>query len=103
MDLADGLRRFRSGQGPTDAPAGHAVGFRHSVDDDGAISHSVDSRHGNVLGAVVQNVLVNLVGDAIGIPANAEIADELELAFREYFSRRIIRRVQDDGFSVSTE
>src|SRR5208337_5342971 len=67
VNLADGLRGFRRCNGPADAPAGDAVGFGHAVDDDGAVAHAVQAGHGEVLGAVVDDVLVNFVGDAVGV------------------------------------
>ncbi len=53
-----------------------------------------------MFGVIVQNVLVNFVREAIGIPANAEVADEFELGSRENFPCRIIRRVQNDRLGV---
>src|SRR2546430_5773036 len=50
----------------------------------------------SVFGAVVQNVLVDFVGDAVGVPPYAEVADEFELGSRENFASRIIGRVQND-------
>ena len=53
--------------------------------------------------AVVNNVLVNFIGDGEGVPAHAEVADEFQLLAREYFSRGIVRRVDDDGFGLGAE
>ena len=103
VDLADGLRGFRRSDSPADAPAGNAVRFGHAVDDDSAIAHAVNASHGNVLGAVVQNVLVNFVGDAVAVPTDTEIANEFEFGASEDFAGGIVGRVQDDGFGVRPE
>src|SRR2546430_16911546 len=53
-----------------------------------------------MLGAIVQNVLIDFVGDAVGIPSHTEVADEFELRSREDFPGGIIRRVQNNCFGV---
>ena len=58
---------------------------------------------GNMLGAVVEHVLVDFVRDGDHVPAQAEIADALEFAAREYFTRGIIGRVQHDGLGLGAE
>ena len=93
MDFADGLGSFRWSESPADAPAGDAVGFGHAVDDDGAVAHAVDAGHRDVLRRVIENVLVNFVGDAEGIPAHTQVADEFQLGAREHFARGIVGRI----------
>jgi len=53
-----------------------------------------------VLGAIIDDVLVDFVGDAVGVPAHAEIADEFEFGAREHFAGGIVGRVKDDGLGV---
>ena len=53
-----------------------------------------------MLRVVVQNMLVDFVGDAVSVPPDAEVAYEFEFRSREYFAGRIVRRVQDDCFGV---
>jgi hypothetical protein len=103
VDLADGLRGIRRGDSPAYAPTGDAIGLGHAVDDDGAIAHAVDARHGDVLGAVVEDMFVDFVGDAVGIPSYAKIANEFEFGASENFAGGIVRRVEDDGFCVRAE
>ena len=100
VDLPDGLRGFWRSKCPADAPARNAVRLGHPVDDDGVIAHAVDPRHGDVLGTVVEDVFVDFVGDAIGVPAQTEIANEFEFAKRENFPGRIVGRVDDDGLGA---
>src|SRR6266478_1356585 len=85
VDFANRRCRFRRSDGPADAPAGDAIGLEHAVDHDGALAHAIDARHGDVLRAVIQNVLVNFIGDAERVPAHAKIANEFQLRTREHF------------------
>src|SRR5882762_6920583 len=103
VDLADGLGGFGRSERPAYAPAGDAVGVGHAVDDDGAVAHAVDAGHRDVLRRVVENVLVDFIGDAEGVPADAEIADEFEFLASENFSRGVVRRVEDNRLGVRTE
>src|SRR2546430_4748431 len=48
-----------------------------------SVAHAIDARHGDVFGGIVEDVLVDFVGDAVGVPADAEVANELELGSRE--------------------
>ncbi len=89
VHFANRLRRLRRRQHPAHAPTGNAVRFRQAIYDDRAIAHSVDARHGNMFRAVVQNVLVDFVGDAVCVPPDAEVADEFEFRAREYLACRI--------------
>ncbi len=100
VDFADGLRGFGGSERPAYTPTGDAVGFGHAVDDDGVVAHAIDLRHGKMLGAIVENVFVDFVGDAEGVPAQAKIADEFQLAARKNFSRGIVGRVDDDRFGA---
>ena len=100
VNFANRLRRLRRSQHPAYAPSGDAVRFRQAIDDDRAVAHAVDARHGNMLGAIVQNVLIDFVGDAVGIPSHTEVTDEFELRSREDFPGGIIRRVQNNCFGV---
>ena len=56
-----------------------------------------------MLRAVINNVLVNFIGDGEGIPAHAEIANKFQFFAREYFSRGIVRRIDDDGLGLGAE
>src|SRR6266436_5181527 len=103
VDLANRRCRFRRSDGPADAPAGDTVGLGHAVDHDGALVHAIDARHGDVLGAVVQNVLVNFIGDAERVPAHAKIANEFQLRTREHFAGRIVRRIENKCFRMRPE
>ena len=103
VDFADGGSHFRSGNGPAHAPACDAVGLRKRIDSDGAVAHALERGHGNVLGAVVEHVLVDFIGNGVGIPADAEVPDGFELGALENLSRGIIRGVQDDGLRLRAE
>ena len=47
--------------------------------------------------AVVNDVLVDLVGDREHVPLLAELRDELQLCPGEDLACRVVRRVDDDG------
>ena len=56
-----------------------------------------------MLRAVVENVLVDFVGDGEHVVLDAEVADELEFLPAEHLAGRVIGRVQDDGLGVVLE
>ena len=94
---------FSGRNGPSHAPSGHAVGLRHAVDRDGAIAHAVERDHRNVLGAVVDDVLVDLVGDGEDIEFDAQVADQFQFFAGEDLAGGIVRSIEDDGFGVFVE
>src|SRR5256886_8284547 len=51
-------------------------GFRETIDNDSVVAHAINAGHGDVLRAIVKNVLVDFIGDAIGVPTNTEVANE---------------------------
>ena len=81
---------------PADAPPGHAVRLRQPVDRHRPLRHAVEGGDGHVPEAVVDDVLVDLVGDGDGIPPAAERGDRLELGAAEHLAGRIVWRVEDD-------
>src|SRR2546430_6990424 len=78
-------------------------GFRETIDNDSVVAHAINAGHGDVLRAIVKNVLVDFIGDAIGVPANTEVANEFELSAGENFARRIVWRIENDGFGVQAK
>src|SRR5215469_8201646 len=103
VDFADGLRGFGRSDGPADTPAGDTIGFGHAIDDDGVVAHAVDACHGEVLGAVVENVLVDFVGDAVAVPAQTKITDELEFAARVNLAGGVVGCVENDCLRLRHE
>src|SRR5262249_28990132 len=81
----------------------HAIGLRHAVDDDSAFAHAVKTSHRDVFGAIVENVFVDFVRDAVSVPLDAKVSNEFELFASEDFAGGIIWRVEDDGFRVRAE
>ena len=65
-----------------------------------AVAHALERGHGDVPGAVVEDVLVDFVGDGEGIPAHAEIADGFEFLAGEHLAGGIVRRIDDDGLGA---
>ena len=52
---------------------------------------------------IIDDVLINLIGDGKSVPAQAEFANKFEFFERKNFPRRIIGRVDDDGLGVGTK
>ena len=56
-----------------------------------------------MLGPVIEDVLINLVGDRQDIIFLAQLGDELEVAARKHAAGRVVRRVDDDGAGLVIE
>ena len=54
-------------------------------------------------GAVIDDVLVNLVGDGEGVPAQAEFANKFQFLASEDLAGRIIGSIHNDGFGPGAE
>ena len=100
MHLADRIRNCKRRDRPAHAPSGHAVSLRHPIDGDGPLAHSFQAGNRNVFRPIVKNVLVDLVGDGKHVKFHAQIANQFQLCASEYFSRRIIRSIQDDRLGL---
>src|SRR6267142_1075206 len=100
MYLADRIRNRRRRYRPTHAPPGHTVALRETVDCYGSLPHSFQAGDGNMLGAVIQNVVVNLVGDRQYVVFHTQIAEQFQFPPAEYLSRGIVWRVEDDRLGV---
>ncbi len=103
VDFADALGDGLFGDGPADPPAGDGVGLGDGVDGDGAVGHAGQCGERDVLGAVVEDVLVYLVGDGVCIPFLAEVGNLLELGAGEDFAGGVVGGVDDDGFGFGVE
>ena len=53
--------------------------------------------------AVIDDVLVNFVGDGEGVPLQTEFANKFEFLESEDLARRIIGSIHDDGLGVRAE
>src|SRR5256885_15095284 len=85
------------GDGVADAPARDRVRLRDARDGDGPLRHAGQGGDGDVLLAVVDDVLVDLVGDGEQVVGEAEIGDLLQLRSREDLARGIVGAVEEDG------
>ena len=56
-----------------------------------------------MLGSVIQDVLVDLVGDGEDVEFNAQVSDQFQFGAGEDLSRGIVRGVENDGFGVFGE
>src|SRR5207249_10629011 len=82
------------------APARDAECLRHPIHDDRALAHPVQRDRRDMFGAVVDDVLVNLICDGKDIPFLAQLSDELELLAAEYLTGRVIWSVDDNCFEI---
>jgi hypothetical protein len=103
VDFADAVREVGAGEDPADTPAGDGVGFRAAVDEDGAVSHAGQGHDGDVFGAVIEDMFVDLVGDAEGFVLLTEFGDEGEFVEREDAAGGVVGRVDDDGLGLRGE
>src|SRR5262249_36591898 len=94
---ADADGQLRVGDGVADAPTRDRVGLRDPGDGDGALGHARQRGDGNVLSAVVDDVLVDLVGDGEQVVAEGQIGDLLQLRRREDLAGGVVGAVEDDG------
>ena len=103
VDFTDGIRDGRRRHRPADTPSRDAVTLGETVDGDGAVAHPVEPGDRNVFCILVQDVLVNFVGDRQHVELNAQIANQFQFLTAEHLAGRIVRRVQDDCLGVMLE
>ena len=95
MDPPDADRELGRGDRPADPPASHGVGLRQRVDGDGPLGHPRQGRERDVR-ALVDDVLVYVVGQGDEVVLAAEVGDQLQLVLAKDLARRVVRRVDDD-------
>ena len=100
VDLFDALGDFGRGDSVAQTPAGDGVGLGQRAAADGALEHARQRGHVDVLMGCVDDVLVYLVGDAIGVVLFAEVGDKGELLARKDLAAGVGRVAQDDGLWV---
>src|SRR5262245_47089856 len=97
VSAPDADRQLRRRHRVANAPAGDRVRLGDAGDRDRALGHARQRGDGRVAEPVVDDVLVDLVGDRQEIVLQAEIGNGLQLALREDLARRVIGAVEDDG------
>ena len=100
VDLLDALGDLGRGNGVAKTPAGDGVRLRQRTAADGSLEHAGQRGHIDVLVGRVDDVLVYLVGDAVGVVLFAEVGDKGELLARKDLAARVGRVAQDDGLGV---
>src|SRR5262249_9191494 len=98
VDFAYGFCNSRGRDRPPHPPSRDRIALRQAVDGYGSVAHAVERRDRNMLGIVVQNVLVNLVGDGEDVVLHAQVADQFEFLAAEYLVRGIVWYVQVGRF-----
>ena len=97
LDVGGGRDGVGRPDQPSHPPAGHGVGLGHAVHHQapvGQLGHQ--HRHGVVLGAAVDEVLVDLVGQHPQAPLDGPAPDRLDLARRVDGPGRVGRRDEEE-------
>ena len=91
----------------THSPTRDRVSLRHRVHDDCSFAHAVELGHRDVFDLCaftrVENVLVNLIGEAECIELLTKSGNELHLFETKDFSRGIVGIANDDRFGLLVE
>ena len=101
LNRVDGLgNRLRRGE-KAEPPARHAPRLRKSVDDNRVlVMRRREARHALVLGAVVKQLLVNLVTHDEHAFLHADVAERFDFRGRVNRARRITRRIENEQSRV---
>src|SRR5262249_62125491 len=86
------------GAAPPNPPSSAAKILRKTADRNRSIAHAGQCCETDMSATVVEEILINLVGDRKEIVAYRDIGDVLELRARKYFPRWVARRVNKDDF-----
>src|SRR5262245_27487994 len=81
-----------------DTPSGDAEGFRIPANRNRSFAHAGQCCETDMLATVVEEILVNLVGEREEIVAFRHIGDVLKLSASKHFPGWVPRRVHNDGF-----
>ena len=79
VHLPDGPGEVPRCNGVADAPSGHAEGLGEGADGHGPLSHARKQGDGLVDVPVVQDVLVDLVGEDVEVVADRQLGDPVQL------------------------
>jgi len=77
-------------------PASHGIRLREAVEDDRPVGHPGQARERDVLGAVVQDSGIDLVGQHEEVMTDGELGDPLDVRGGQDAARRVGRRVDDE-------
>ena len=94
-ELPEHLAERRRDDRIAEAPAGHRKGLGKAVEDDRPLRHPGQRRDGHVLGTVVQDPAVDLVGQDPQVVADGELGDPLDIGPGQDAASRVGRRVDD--------
>ncbi len=97
MEVADGGRPLRIRSQVAEAPTGDTEDFGEAGDGDGALRHAGERGQGDMLCAVVKEVLIHLVGEDEKVVLQRERGERFELGAGEDFAAGVGGSVQDDA------
>ena len=101
VEVAHRAHPLRVGGHVAEPPAGHAERLAESRHHDGPLAHAVQRRQADVLRAVVDEVLVDLIGEDKQIVFSRRVGNRLQLRAGKDLAAGIGRRVHDDGARAS--
>ena len=96
VNLSDCVAEARRPKAPADAPAGDAVGLGHPADGHRPLPHPFEAGKAHVPRAVVNDVLVDLVGHRNDIPLPAQRGNLFEFAAGKHLPRGVVGSIDDD-------
>ena len=104
VHLADAGGQCRGRQNEADAPAGHAEGFGNAVDGDRPLGHARQGPQRNIFGAVVKDMLIDLVGDRQHVVFLAQLGNQFEILPGKDPAGGVVGRIDHDrpGFFVES-
>ena len=100
MDLFNALGDFGGSDGVAQAPTGDGVGLGQRAAADGSLEHAGQRGHIDMLVGRIDDVLIDFVGNAVGVVLFAEVSDKGELLARKDLATGVGRVAQDDGLGV---
>ena len=93
----DDLRR---GRDKADAPAGHGIGLRETVDDDGALLHAREGRNAGCFFSGVKQCVVDVVGDHQQVVLHRQLRDLCQRFARHDRAGGVVRGVDHQRLGV---
>src|SRR5712692_9201822 len=103
MDFPDASTEGLISGNVADPPACHAVSLGESESRDRAVPHIIETRNAHMFATVVENLVVDLVGDGERVMVDAEVPNNSELMTGEDSASGIVWCVDDDCFRLFSE
>ena len=103
MDLLGGVDDLGGGDDVAQAPAGDGIGLGQGRAGQGPLPHAGQRRKVHMLVRLVDDVLVHLVGDHIGVVSFGQLRDKQQLLPGEHLAAGVGGIAEDQGLRVLPE